>query len=140
MQKTAVPPPGLQWLVPPTAHSTILTTVQFTAAVLHQNSGGIGKSSPDAREIYRGRNPRQICLQGVGQKILPCRQGRIGSVKINPFLLVMRECSIESIDQCTLDNSDGTVHCTAVPYVSIQQCNEFKSERNNSVQHLQHEK
>ena len=36
-----------------------------------------------------------ICpiLQGVDQKILPCGQGRIDSVKINPSLLMMRECS-----------------------------------------------
>ena len=31
-------------------------------------------------------------LQGVHQQILPCRQGRIDSVKINPSLLMMREC------------------------------------------------
>ena len=34
-----------------------------------------------------------IFLQGVDQKILPCGQGRIDSVKINPSLLMMRECS-----------------------------------------------
>ena len=32
-----------------------------------------------------------IFLQGVDQKILPCGQGRIDSVKINPSLLMMRE-------------------------------------------------
>ena len=31
-------------------------------------------------------------LQGVDQQILPCGQGRIDSVKINPSLLMMREC------------------------------------------------
>ena len=30
-------------------------------------------------------------LQGVDQQILPCGQGRIDSVKINPSLLMMRE-------------------------------------------------
>ena len=34
-----------------------------------------------------------IFLQGVDQKILPCGQGRIDSVEINPSLLMMRECS-----------------------------------------------
>ena len=33
-------------------------------------------------------------LQGVDQQILPCGQGRIDSVKINPSLLMMRECSM----------------------------------------------
>ena len=33
-------------------------------------------------------------LQGVDQQILPCGQGRIDSVKINPSLLMMRECDI----------------------------------------------
>ena len=35
-----------------------------------------------------------IFLQGVDQKILPCGQGRIDSAKINPSLLMMRECII----------------------------------------------
>ena len=34
-----------------------------------------------------------IFLQGVDQKILPCGQGRIDSVKINPSLM-MRECLV----------------------------------------------
>ena len=33
-----------------------------------------------------------IFLQGVDQKILPCGEGRIDSVKINPSLLMMRDC------------------------------------------------
>ena len=37
-----------------------------------------------------------IFLQGVDQKILPCGQGRIDSVKINPTLLMMRECNVNS--------------------------------------------
>ena len=32
--------------------------------------------------------------EGVHQQILPCRQGRIDSVKINPSLLMMRECRL----------------------------------------------
>ena len=32
-----------------------------------------------------------IFLQGVDQKILPCGQGRIDSVKINPSLLMMTD-------------------------------------------------
>ena len=35
-----------------------------------------------------------IFLQGVDQKILPCGQGRIDSVKINPSLLMMTDCSL----------------------------------------------
>ena len=30
--------------------------------------------------------------QGVNQQIIPCGQGRIDGVKINPSLLMMREC------------------------------------------------
>ena len=33
-------------------------------------------------------------LQGVDQEILPYGQGRIDSVKINPSLLMMRECGM----------------------------------------------
>ena len=33
-----------------------------------------------------------IFLQGVDQKILPCGQGRIDSVKINLSLLMMTDC------------------------------------------------
>ena len=35
-----------------------------------------------------------IFLQGVDQKILPCGQGRIASVKINPSPLMMKEWSL----------------------------------------------
>ena len=35
-----------------------------------------------------------IFLQGVDQKILPCGQGRIDSVKINPSLLMMTDCQM----------------------------------------------
>ena len=31
---------------------------------------------------------------GVDQKIFPCGQGRIDSVKINPSLLMMRDCGV----------------------------------------------
>ena len=34
-------------------------------------------------------------MSGVDQKILPCGQGRIDSVKINPSLLMMRECTMQ---------------------------------------------
>ena len=37
-----------------------------------------------------------IFLQGVDQKILPCGQGRIDSVKINPSLLMMTDCVLHS--------------------------------------------
>ena len=35
-----------------------------------------------------------IFLRGVDQKILPCGQGRIDSVKINPSLLMMTDCHL----------------------------------------------
>merc|ERR1719222_147763 len=38
-----------------------------------------------------------IFLQGVDQKILPCGQGRIDSVKINPSLLMMADCPILAV-------------------------------------------
>ena len=88
----------------------------YIVSVLHQDEGGIGKSIPDGRKISRGRSSREILraegmdfpippefwwstdilsasifLQGVDQEILPCGQGRIDSVKINPSLLMMRE-------------------------------------------------
>ena len=71
------------------------------------------KRFPETREISRGRSPREISsaegidfpippeflsssifLQGVDQKILPCGQGRIDCVKINPSLPMMREWEI----------------------------------------------
>ena len=92
--------------------------VQQTVFVLHQDEGGIGPQIfPETQEISWGRSPREIWraegvdfpippefwwstdifsasffLQGVDQEILPCGQGRIDSVKINPSLLMMREC------------------------------------------------
>ena len=82
--------------------------------MLHQNEGGIGKSIPDARKISWDRRdflrtegmdfPKlpefwwstdllslSMFLQGMDQKILPCGQVSIDSVKINPSLLMMRE-------------------------------------------------
>ena len=82
----------------------------YIVTVLHQNEGGIGRSIPDgqkisrdprgSREIWRAEGmdfpippefwwstdnlSASICRQGVDQKILPCGQGRIDSVKINP--------------------------------------------------------
>ena len=35
-----------------------------------------------------------IFLQGVDQKILPCGQGRIDSIKTNPSLLMMTDCAM----------------------------------------------
>jgi len=39
-----------------------------------------------------------IFLQGVDQKILPCGQGRIDSVKINPSLLMMTDCTMHRFE------------------------------------------
>ena len=41
-----------------------------------------------------------IFLQGVDQKILPCGQGRIDSVKINPSLLMMTDCRLPPLLFC----------------------------------------
>ena len=78
--------------------------------MLHQNEGGIGKSTQDFLRPEGNRAglgdgfphtshvwwstdilTSSIFLQGVDQKILPCGQGRIDSVKINPSLLMMRD-------------------------------------------------
>ena len=85
------------------------------------NPSPTSKRFPETREISRGRSPRDfprakpdgnlegrgkswgrtststdilsssIFLQGEDQKILPCGQGRIDSVRINPSLLMMRQ-------------------------------------------------
>ena len=41
-----------------------------------------------------------LFLQGVDQEILPCGQGRIDSVKINPSLLMMTDCFIQENMAC----------------------------------------
>ena len=38
-----------------------------------------------------------IFLQGVDQEILPCGQGRIDGVKINPSLLMRRDCLVRGV-------------------------------------------
>ena len=45
-----------------------------------------------------------IFLQGVDQKILPCGQGRIDSVKINPSLLMMTDCPCSTKTREVLGN------------------------------------
>ena len=52
-----------------------------------------------------------IFLQGVDQKILPCGQGRIDSVKINPSLLMMRDCLMAPIqsDSTSIGLTSGRV-------------------------------
>ena len=51
-----------------------------------------------------------IFLQGVDQEILPCGQGRIDSVKINPSLLMMRDCSMLVFfnNGCSSVSDEGT--------------------------------
>ena len=97
----------------------------------HQDEGGIGKSIPDGRKISRDPRdfPRakpegnfegmdfpippsswwstdilsaSIFLQGVDQEILPCGQGRIDSIKINPSLLMMREWDVWLVIRCII--------------------------------------
>ena len=47
-----------------------------------------------------------IFLQGVDQKILPCGQGRIDCIKINPSLLMMRECQMQALSSLCCVNSE----------------------------------
>ena len=84
-------------------------------SVLHQDEGGIGKSIPDDRKI--SRDPRDFPrakpegdLEGLprfggariqsypagkdARLIHPCRMEHIDSVKINPSLVMMRECAM----------------------------------------------
>ena len=61
-----------------------------------------------------------IFLQGVDQKILPCGQGRIDSVKINPSLLMMTDCSFSHHYQGRIDfNTVNLFHSTGMHLVCI---------------------
>ena len=92
--------------------------------VLHQNEAGryweihpeTPETSQGSREIWRAEGmdfpippefwwstdnlSASIFLQGVDQKILPCGQGRIDSVKINPSLLMMTDCLLHQFPFC----------------------------------------
>ena len=73
----------------------------YIVTVLHQNEGGIGKMDfPIPPEFWWSTDnlSASIFLQGVDQKILPCGQGRIDSVKINPSLLMMREWGFTQVE------------------------------------------
>ena len=64
-----------------------------------KKKGGIGKSIPDARVLVEYGHSliiltSSIFLQAADQEILPCGHKRIGSVEINPSLLMMRESTI----------------------------------------------
>ena len=58
-----------------------------------------GKDFPIPPEFWWSTDnlSASIFLQGVDQKFLPCGQGRIDSVKINPSLLRMREWIMPSV-------------------------------------------
>jgi len=61
-----------------------------------QHCAGLELNSSQSRLYPCSTKTRDILsssnfLQGVDQQILPCGQGRIDSVKINPSLLMMRE-------------------------------------------------
>ena len=60
------------------------------------NLEGGGDGFPNASRVLveYGHLSSSISLQGVDQKILPRGQGRIDSGKINPSLLMMRECRL----------------------------------------------
>ena len=60
------------------------------------NLVGRGDGFPNNSEFWWRTDilSSSIFLQGVDQEILPCRQGRIDSVEINPSLLMMRECAM----------------------------------------------
>ena len=70
-----------------------------TREVLGNLEGG-GDGFPNTSRVFGGVRPfshhQSFYRQGVDQKILPCGQGRIDSVKINPSLLMMREWIIWS--------------------------------------------
>ena len=53
--------------------------------------GGDGFPNTSRVLVEYGQSLSINFLQGVDQEILPCGQGRIDSVKINPSLLMMRE-------------------------------------------------
>ena len=61
-----------------------------------------------------------IFLQGVDQEILPCGQGRIDSVKINPSLLMMRDCMIHTLGkQAALEYGKKGLHCMEKNVISL---------------------
>ena len=59
-----------------------------------------------------------IFLQGVDQKILPCGQGRIDSVKINPSLLMMTDCPVHRLI-IIIKSSSSSVHPGTLPYSAL---------------------
>ena len=66
--------------------------LSLTAEVLGNLEGG-GDGFPNTSRVLveHGQSLSITFLQGVDQKILPCEQGRIDSVKINPSLLMMTD-------------------------------------------------
>ena len=61
-------------------------------------------------------------LQGVDQQILPCGQGRIDSVKINPSLLMMRELSLPQISRVDFVSPHHSDQMSQRPKVSKKIC------------------
>ena len=84
-------------------HHQLMSTL-YPYSLLHPNKGGIRKSIPDTGEISRGKSwglreisrteilSSLIFPQKVDQQLFSCGNRSIDSVKINPSLLMMREC------------------------------------------------
>ena len=72
-------------------------------SVLFQHEGGIGKSIPNGRgKSLRGGMDFAITPEFWWSADIFCGQGRIDSVKINPSLLMMRECkSSKAVPECS---------------------------------------
>ena len=60
-----------------------------------------------------------IFLQGLDREILPCGQGRIGSVEINPSLLMMTDCTFFHNYQGSIDFNIVNIHPTAAMYLFV---------------------
>ena len=74
-------------------------------SVLHQNEGGMDFPIPPEFWWSTDNLSASIFWQGVDQKILPCGQGRIDSVKINPSLLMMTDwwiCVVNFKSDCAI--------------------------------------
>ena len=71
------------------------------------NLSGVGDGFPNTSRVLveHGYNlSASIFRQGVDQKILPCGQGRIDSVEINPSLRMMTDCPCSTKTREVLGN------------------------------------
>ena len=84
-------------------------------SVVHQDEGGIGKSVPETQEISQGQSPREIAraermdfpippklwwsMDIFSSSIFLQWARRMDNAKINPSLLMMRDCQIKLVVQ-----------------------------------------